>query len=157
MNRIVLMVLRNLTRIPGAWIKLCRYAKNPAAYPEIEAWRHIQYILNRAITTGNIDLEVTGLENIPQEGSFVMFANHQGMFDVVAIAASCKKPLGIVYKKELTNVPVLKEILIHVGGDICRCAPSGAAVFHAVAVFLCVLAFRIDSKPQNAGNADAGQ
>ena len=41
----------------------------------------------------------------------MLYGNHQGMIDVVAIAASCKKPLGIVYKKELTNVPVLKEIL----------------------------------------------
>lgn len=112
MNRIVLMVLRNLTRIPGAWIKLCRYAKNPAAYPEIEAWRHIQYILDRAITTGNIDLEVTGLENIPQEGSFVMFANHQGMFDVLAIAKTCDISLGTVFKKELYNVPFLHQVAL---------------------------------------------
>jgi 1-acyl-sn-glycerol-3-phosphate acyltransferase len=32
------------------------------------------------------------------------------LFDVVAIAGTCPTPLGIAYKKELVNVPVLKQI-----------------------------------------------
>ena len=111
MNRFVLVGLRNLWRLPGAYIKLCRYAKHPERYPEIERWRHVQKIMSWVIASGNIDLTVTGKENIPQEGSFMLYANHQGMFDVVALAATCDRPLGAVYKKELKNVPVLKKIL----------------------------------------------
>jgi len=111
MNRILAMVLNNLWAAPGAWIKLCRHAKHPEKYTELEKWRHIQFILNRAITGGNIDLTVTGLENIPQQGGFMMYANHQGMFDVLAIAATCPTPLGIAFKKELTNVPLIKQIV----------------------------------------------
>ena len=29
MNRLVMMVLKNIVRVPGLWIKLCRYAKHP--------------------------------------------------------------------------------------------------------------------------------
>ena len=111
MNRFILVGLRNLWRLPGAYIKLCRYAKHPERYPEEERWRHVQKIMGWVISTGNIDLQVTGKENIPQEGSFMLYANHQGMFDVVALAATCDRPLGAVYKKELKNVPVLKQIL----------------------------------------------
>ena len=111
MNRFVLVGLRNLLRLPGAYIKLCRYAKHPERYPEQERWNHVQKIMSWVIETGNIDLTVTGKENIPQEGSFMLYANHQGMFDVVALAATCDRPLGAVYKKELKNVPVLKKIL----------------------------------------------
>lgn len=112
MNRILLMVFRNITRVPAAWIKLCRYAKHTEKYPEPEKWRHIQYILKRAIIGGNIDLKVTGLENIPQEGGFMLYANHQGMFDVLAIAATCDIPLGAVLKKELYNIPFLHQIAL---------------------------------------------
>ncbi len=112
MNRILLMVLNNITRAPGAWFKLCRYANHTEDYPEVEKWRHIQYILKRAIIGGNIDLVVTGLENIPQENGFMMYANHQGMFDVLAIAATCDAPLGAVLKKELYNVPFLHQIAL---------------------------------------------
>lgn len=112
MNRIVTMVLKNLGRVPGAWFKLCHYAKNTEKYPELEKWRHIQYILRLAVNGGNIDLKVTGLENIPQENGFMMYANHQGMFDVLAIAATCDAPLGAVLKKELYDVPFLHQIAL---------------------------------------------
>ncbi len=112
MNRIVTMVLKNLWIVPGAWFKLCSYAKHTDDYPELEKWRHIQFILKKAITGGNIDLQVTGLENIPAENGFMMYANHQGMFDVLAIAATCDNPLGAVLKKELYDIPFLHQIAV---------------------------------------------
>ena len=112
MNRIVTMVLNNLWRVPGAWIKLCRYANHTEDYPEEEKWRHIQYILKRAIVGGNVKLTVTGTENIPRENGFMLYANHQGMFDVLAIAATCDNPLGAVLKKELYNSPLLHQIAL---------------------------------------------
>ena len=110
MNRILTMVLRNLHIVPGAWFKLCKYAKHTDDYPEIEKWNHIRYILSRAVQSGNIELKVTGLENIPRDRSFLLYSNHQGMFDVLAIAATCEPPLGTVMKKELKDVPLLKQI-----------------------------------------------
>ena len=112
MNRILSMVLHNLWAAPPAWVKLCRYAKNPEKYTKLEMWQHIQYILNRAIKGGNVELTVTGLENIPQEGGFMMYANHQGMFDVLAIAATCDIPMGAVLKKELYNIPFIHQIAL---------------------------------------------
>ena len=118
MNRIVTMVLRNLTFVPGAWIKLCRYAKHTEEYPEEEKYRHIQTILKRAIKSGNIQLTVTGQENIPQTGGYMLYANHQGMFDVLAIAATCDRPMGVVLKKELANIPFIRQV--------CQCTKSFA-------------------------------
>lgn len=110
MNRIVTMVLRNLTFVPGAWIKLCRYARCPETYTEEEKYRHIQTILKRAVKGGNIDLTVTGQEHIPQTGGFMMYPNHQGMFDVLAIAATCDRPMGVVLKKELADIPFIRQV-----------------------------------------------
>ncbi len=112
MNRIVTMVLKNLWIVPGAWIKLCRYANNTEKYSREEMYRHIQFILKRAIRGGNIDLTVTGLENIPQENGFMLYSNHQGMFDVLAIAVTCDNPLGAVLKKELWDIPFLHQIAL---------------------------------------------
>lgn len=111
MNRIVTMVLKNLPVVPGAWIKLCRYAKHTDKYPELERYRHIQYILKKAVRGGNIDLVVSGTENIPTEGGFLLYSNHQGLFDILAIAATCDQPLGAVLKKELKDIPFLKQII----------------------------------------------
>ncbi len=112
MNRILTMVLKNFWFVPGAWLKLCRYAKHTEDYPEEVKYRHIQHILKRAVWGGNVDLTVTGLENIPQENGFMLYSNHQGMFDVLAIAATCDNPLGAVLKKELYNIPFLHQVAI---------------------------------------------
>ena len=112
MNRIVTMVLKNFRVVPGVWHKLCRYAKHPEEYSEEEMYRHIQYILKRAVDGGNIDLQVTGTENIPKEGGFMLYANHQGMFDVLAVAATCDTPVGAVLKKELYDIPFIHQVAI---------------------------------------------
>ena len=110
MNRIALMLIKNIHRLPGLYGKLCHYAKHTNKYPELEKWQHIQKILRRAVNAGNIDLQVFGKENLPAENGFMLYGNHQGLFDVLAIGASCDAPLAIVYKKELKNAPLLKQI-----------------------------------------------
>ena len=111
MNRFLLIGLRNIWRLPGAYWKLWRHSRHPERYPEAERWRHVQKIMGLAVASGNINLQVFGKENIPETGSFIIYANHQGMFDVIALAATCDRPLGAVYKKELQNVPFLKHVL----------------------------------------------
>ena len=111
MNRLLLMVLRNFWRVPGAYAKLCHYAKHTDEYPEKEKYDHIRYIMQLAVNSGNLDLQVYGQENIPQENGFIMYGNHQGLFDVVAIVASFDKILAAVFKKELADVPFLRQII----------------------------------------------
>lgn len=118
MNRILTMVLKNWWRVPGLYGKLCRYAKQPDQYTEQEKWNHIHRIMELAVSSGNIDLQVSGLENIPDGGGFMLYGNHQGMFDVVALAASCKTPLAVVLKKELKDIPLIKQV--------CSCTKSFA-------------------------------
>ena len=115
MNRIARMVLRNLFYVPGAFSKLCRYAKNTDKYTREESYAHIHDMMKRALKESNVDLRVTGLENLPQEGGFMMYANHQGMFDIVAIAATCPLPIAAVMKQELKDVPLIKQIMLCTG------------------------------------------
>ena len=110
MQKILLMVLQNFWFVPGAWFKLCRYAKNTEKYPEMTKWQHIQYIMKRAVTSGNVKFECYGVENVPKEDGFLLYGNHQGLFDIVAIGASCPKPLGAVLKKELKGIPFVEQV-----------------------------------------------
>lgn len=111
MNRILSMVLKNFWIVPGAYIKLCHYAKHTDKYSEEEKYGHIRYIAKRAVKSGNLDFVVTGQENIPKENGFILYSNHQGLFDIVAIIETCEKPLAFVLKKELYKIPVLKQVV----------------------------------------------
>ena len=110
MNRIVLMVLRNIFRVGPMYWKLSHYAKHTDEYSYQEKWTHIHKMMGYAVRSGNIDLQVYGKENLPEEDGFLFYGNHQGMFDVLALAADCGRPLGAVLKKELANVPLLRQI-----------------------------------------------
>ena len=110
MNRIALMVLKNTFALPGLWSKLSKHAKDPDAYPEIDRWRHIQKIMNAALRAGNVELVVTGKENIPDKDGLLLVANHQGLFDVVALVIAWDRILCAVYKIELKDVPLVKQI-----------------------------------------------
>ena len=110
MNRIALMVIKNIFKVPGLYGKLCKYAKTVGTYPEAEAYAHIRGILRLGVESGNINMHVTGQENIPTEGGFLLYSNHQGLFDVVAVVAACETPISAVYKKEIENIPFIREI-----------------------------------------------
>ena len=110
MKRIILMVFRNLIWVPYGWFKLCWCASHVDRYSEKERYELLQYIDNRAICGGNIKIEAYGVENIPKENGFMFFPNHQGLFDVLAILQVCPVPFSVVAKKELTDVPFLKQV-----------------------------------------------
>lgn len=40
----------------------------------------------------------------------VFFPNHQGLFDVLAIIEACDQPFSVVAKKEVKDVPFLKQV-----------------------------------------------
>ena len=111
MNRILMMVMRNVPKVPGLWIKLCRNAKNTDTVPEQEKYDLIRHILTLGVDSGNIDIQVHGLENLPQENGFLIYANHQGLFDCVALVYSCPRPLAAVCKKELKGIPFVQQVI----------------------------------------------
>lgn len=111
MTRLIMMVLKNIWRVPWLYWKLCRYARYPDRYTEAERYQHIRHIMHLAVKAGNVDLKVYGTENLPQQDGFLLCGNHQGVFDAVAIADSCEHCLGAVYKKELEGVPFIKQVV----------------------------------------------
>ena len=110
MKRILLMVIRNFFFAVPAWFKLCHYAKHTDEYSEEEKYEFLRYIVDRANKGGNVTIEVHGEENIPEENGFIMFPNHHGIYDILAIVGSCPKPLSVVFKKEIENIPFIKQV-----------------------------------------------
>ena len=110
MKRILLMVAYNILLVPIFWFKLCYYAKHVEKYTEEERYALLRFIDRRAIKGGRITIDIHGQENYPKESGFMMFPNHQGLFDVLAIMQTCEKPFSVVMKKEVQNVPFLKQV-----------------------------------------------
>lgn len=110
MKRIILMVLKNILLVPYYWCRLCYYASHVDKYPELTRFKFLKEIVKRANRGGNVTIEAYGRENIPEENGFIFFPNHQGLYDVLAIVEACPRPFSVVAKKEVANVPLLKQV-----------------------------------------------
>ena len=110
MKRILYMILRNLFHVPGMLIRLWRCAGNLDTYTEEERYAILQDICHYANNGGNVKVDVTGLENIPEENGFMLFPNHQGMYDILALVEVCPKPITVVAKKEVSKIPLLRTV-----------------------------------------------
>lgn len=110
MKRILLMVFRNILLVPVFWIKLCYHASHVDKYTEEEHFKLLKFIDHRANKGGNVTIDAYGLDNIPKEGGCILYPNHQGMYDTLAIMAVCPRPFSVVAKKELANIQFLKQV-----------------------------------------------
>lgn len=110
MRRIILMVLYNLPFVPYWWGQLCHFAKHTDDIPEPEKYALLKKIVLHANKGGRVKIDVHGKEHIPTDQSFVFFPNHQGLFDVLAILEASDVPFSVVAKKEVKDVPFLKQV-----------------------------------------------
>ena len=111
MKRILLMVFRNILLVPFMWVKLCYYASHADKYTDEQHRKLLWYITERANKGGNVIVEGHGIENLPKEDGFIMFPNHQGMYDVLAIINVINRPVSGVMKKEAAKLPFLKQVI----------------------------------------------
>ena len=104
------MVCRNIFIVPWLYLKLCWYASHTNSIPVEKKMALLKTIVGYANRGGNVEIKAYGVENIPSEGSFMFFPNHQGLYDVLAIMEACPRPFSVVAKKEVANVPFLKQV-----------------------------------------------
>ncbi|NLC18967.1 MAG: 1-acyl-sn-glycerol-3-phosphate acyltransferase [Clostridiales bacterium] len=110
MKRIVLIVLRSFFYLPYYFyniFKLCNVEKYDAQTRYAFLHRVVPVINRR----GRVTVECHGLENLPRESGYIMFPNHQGMFDALAVIETHERPIVTVMKKETKNVFLLKQII----------------------------------------------
>ena len=112
MERIILMVLRLLYKVPGWWIKVCRYGKheNFEKYDEEQRYALLQEVTTRANRAGRVTVECYGRENLPKENGYILFPNHQGLFDTLLFFETHGRFLSFVMKKEVANALLVKQI-----------------------------------------------
>ncbi len=99
MLRFFLAILLNLKRGPKVVVTMRKMHKHREKYPEkvryAYALRFIRYLMKSA----RISTEVYGTENLPKEGGYIMYPNHQGKYDAVGIMYAHKEPCTFVMDK----------------------------------------------------------
>lgn len=115
--RIALMVLRLFFKVPYYFYRIwyCGINKNVSYEKSFELCKHVTKKANAA---GRVTIKVIGVENIPKENGFVLYPNHQGLFDVLVFLESCPMPFAFVIKKEASKIILLKQVIAAIGSEV---------------------------------------
>ena len=60
-------------------------------------------------------IKVTGRENVPKTGGFVLCSNHIAILDIFSIGASVPRPINFLAKRELFKIPILSFLIRSAG------------------------------------------
>ena len=112
--RIALMVLRLFIQAPYYFFRIWWCGKSKKISME-ESFALIKKVTKKANRAGRVAVEAYGIENLPKEDGFILFPNHQGLYDVLVFLDSCPRPFAFVAKKEVRNVILLKQVMQALG------------------------------------------
>ncbi len=109
MQRIALMVFRLFFKAIYYFIRIwwCSIRKDISYEEGFRCAKTATIAANKA---GRVTIEAHGLENLPKKDGFILFPNHQGLFDGLVFLESCPRSFTFVMKKEAADIILLKQV-----------------------------------------------
>ena len=109
MLRYIYVIVVNIFRILYYAPKMAYCARHPEKYTDEDKYALARKLILTIQRTGRITTECEGAENLPKDGGYIMFSNHQGRYDALGIIASHKEPCSFLIKKSRANQFLAKQ------------------------------------------------
>ena len=110
MLRMVYVILVNILILPGI-IQRMKYLAKPEKYNEEKCYTYAKWIVRLMHRTGHIKTTGYGMENLPREGGYMMYPNHQGKYDAYGIVGVHEKPCSVVIDEAKSRGPFISEVI----------------------------------------------
>lgn len=95
MLKLFYVIFMNLHRAPYMIPRMRAEADHPQRYTEEQRYSLVQHAIYLMNKTGKINTVETGAENLPKQGGYMMYPNHQGKYDVLGIMYTHKSPCSL--------------------------------------------------------------
>lgn len=95
----------------GAYIE-----KHSEQYTEEDRYTLARKVVAVLQRNGRIQTQAFGTENLPKDGGYVMYANHQGKYDALGIIASHDNPCTVVIDKKRSELPIADQFVTLIQG-----------------------------------------
>ena len=105
------VIFMNLFRAPYIIPKMRYQAQHPEKYSEEDRYELAKHCIRLMKGTGMIRTKAFGVENLPKEGGYMLYPNHQGKYDALGIVHTHKKPCSVVIDKDKSNTILVKEFI----------------------------------------------
>ena len=85
--------------------------KHENKYDEDERYSFANRIIRSVQRRGRISTVSMGEDTLPEDGGYIMYANHQGKYDALGIIASHKKPCSVVMDAERSKMLLADQVV----------------------------------------------
>lgn len=115
MLRFLYVIFMNLFRAPYMITRMRYEADHAERFSEEERYKLVRHTIYLMKKSGRITTECYGEENLPSEGGYVMYPNHQGKYDALGIISSHKEPCSLVMDEKKSHTILVSEFV-----DLCQ-------------------------------------
>lgn len=84
--------------------------KHKEKYTEQKRYEYALKIENHMRKRARTKTDVYGLENLPKDGGYIMYSNHQGKYDALGIMLSHKKPCAMLWEEKSADRIVARQV-----------------------------------------------
>lgn len=116
-KRMALMFLRSFFNLPFWLFKLFKLC-NVEKYDNVTRYNFLRHIATIANRRGRVKIECHGIEYLPKETGYILFPNHQGLFDALAFLQTHDRPFVTVMKKEVKDIFLLRNVITLLQAEI---------------------------------------
>lgn len=109
MTRLILVILVSAPIVLFYVIKSNYVTAHMEDYTEKDRYAMVQNMIGIMQRNGKIETKVYGEDNLPDEGGYVMYPNHQGKYDALGIIGAHKKPCTFLIDKKRSGIPFARE------------------------------------------------
>lgn len=96
MLRFVVVIISCIFLIIYYVPKMSYYARRPEKYDEYKCYKMARIMINHIKRRGRIVTVASGMEKLPKEGGYIMYANHQGKYDALGVISAHDNPFTFV-------------------------------------------------------------
>ena len=111
MFRFFYVIIVNLFRTPYMLRKMRYYAAHPEKYSVEQRYELSKSIVRMIKNTGMVITKGYGMENLPTEGGYMLYPNHQGKYDALGIVHTHKRPCSLVMDKAKSYTILVREVI----------------------------------------------
>ncbi len=96
--------------------KMRHYARHPERYSEEDCLELCRVMIRKVARTARTTTSYYGLENLPAEGGYILYSNHQGKYDALGIMAGHPRPCRVLMDAKRAKMPLANEYVSLVRG-----------------------------------------
>ena len=109
--RFVLIVIIGFIPTLIQVFRAMHYTKHREKYSEEQCYRLVQTTMNRLRFIGNITTKAYGEENLPKDGGYILYSNHQGRYDTISVFLNHEKPCTVLMNEKKSRVFSITQII----------------------------------------------